>query len=273
MEITHIFEVRLHEASQNLMTLTFTVWSITSWWCIQLQFQNNWRHSTTIVLLYELWSWFSIETTLLLHILMHWLQLCKAPCLIIGSAHDFDTHFNFEKACLRKVSFSSVLHLYMYFSYHSEKSSMPCVRVSTKIVFCKATNFFIYFCVLNWCWIITYIYWKNMIEIVMWVSSPSYLCGVMHYGDIIMGTMASQITSLTIVYSTVYSGADQRKHQSSVSLDFVRGIQRGPVNSPHIWPVTRKMFPFDDVIMVLQQLSWWNLLTRLHCDQLCIKLT
>ena len=64
-----------------------------------------------------------------------------------------------------------------------------------------------------------------------------------------MGTMASQITSLTIVYSTVYSGADQRKHQSSASLAFVRGIHRWPVNSPHKWPVTRKMFPFDDVIM------------------------
>ena len=64
-----------------------------------------------------------------------------------------------------------------------------------------------------------------------------------------MGTMASQITSLTIVYSTVYSGADQRKHQSSASLAFVWGIRRGPVNSPHKWPVTRKMFPFDDVIM------------------------
>ena len=64
-----------------------------------------------------------------------------------------------------------------------------------------------------------------------------------------MGTMASQITSLTIVYSTVYSGADQRIHQIFASLAFVRGIQRGPVNSPHKWPVTRKMFPFDDVIM------------------------
>ena len=70
-----------------------------------------------------------------------------------------------------------------------------------------------------------------------------------HYGDIIMGTIASQITSLTIVYSIFYSDADQRKHQSSASLAFVRGIHRGPVNSPHKWPVTRKMFPFDDVIM------------------------
>ena len=65
-----------------------------------------------------------------------------------------------------------------------------------------------------------------------------------------MDTMASQITSLTIVYSTIYSDADQRKHQSSVSLAFVWGIHRGPVNSPHKWPVTRKMFPFDDVIML-----------------------
>ena len=64
-----------------------------------------------------------------------------------------------------------------------------------------------------------------------------------------MGAIGSQITSLTIVYSTAYSGADQSKHQSSESLAFVWGIHRGPVNSPHKWPVTRKMFPFDDVIM------------------------
>ena len=70
-----------------------------------------------------------------------------------------------------------------------------------------------------------------------------------HYNDIIMGTMASQITSLTIVYWTVYSDTDQSKHQSSVSLAFVWGIHRWLVNSPYKWPVTRKMFPFDDVIM------------------------
>ena len=64
-----------------------------------------------------------------------------------------------------------------------------------------------------------------------------------------MGAVASQITSLMVVYSTVDSDADQRKHQSSASLAFVRGIHRGPVNFPHKWPVTRKMFPFDDVIM------------------------
>ena len=72
-----------------------------------------------------------------------------------------------------------------------------------------------------------------------------------HYNDVIMTTIASQITSLTVVYSTVYSDVDQSKHQSSASLAIVWWIHRGPVNSPHKWPVTRKMFPFDDVIMVL----------------------
>ena len=51
-----------------------------------------------------------------------------------------------------------------------------------------------------------------------------------HYRDIIMGAMAFQITSLAVVYSTIYSGADQRKHKSSAS----------PVNYPHKGPVTRK---------------------------------
>ena len=72
---------------------------------------------------------------------------------------------------------------------------------------------------------------------------------ITHYNDGTMGTMASQITSLKIVFSTVYSGPDQRKHNSSASLAFVQGIHRGPVNSPHKWPVTRKMFPFDGIIM------------------------
>ena len=47
-----------------------------------------------------------------------------------------------------------------------------------------------------------------------------------HYNDVIMTTIASQITSLTVVYSIVYSGADQRKHQSSASLAFVWWIHR-----------------------------------------------
>ena len=81
------------------------------------------------------------------------------------------------------------------------------------------------------------------------ISVPD--CQSLHpqYSDVIMSTMASQITSLPIVYTTVHSGADQRKHQNSASLAFVRGIHRWPVNSPHKRPVTRKMFPFDDVVM------------------------
>ena len=90
-----------------------------------------------------------------------------------------------------------------------------------------------------------------------------------HYNDVIMSLIASQITSLTIVYSTVYSSADQRKHQSSASPAFVRVIHRGPVNYPHKGPVTRKMFLFDDVIMsvfhFLVQID-----NQLHTNQIAI---
>ena len=71
-----------------------------------------------------------------------------------------------------------------------------------------------------------------------------------HYCDVIMGAMTSQITSLTIVYSIVYSGADKIKLQSSASLAFVWEIHRLPVNSPHKWPVTQKMFQFDVIMLV-----------------------
>ena len=59
-----------------------------------------------------------------------------------------------------------------------------------------------------------------------------------------MSAMASHIAGVAIVYSNVCSDTDERKYQSSASLAFVRGIHRGPVNSPHKRPVTRKMFPF-----------------------------
>ena len=82
-----------------------------------------------------------------------------------------------------------------------------------------------------------------------------------HFDDAIMWAMASQITSLTFVYSTINSGTDQRKQQSSASLAFVRGIHRSPVNSPHKGPVTRQMFPFDYGIMLVLALllsSFWK---------------
>ena len=105
----------------------------------------------------------------------------------------------------------------------------------------------------------------------MWIEcnkSYAFVPTSYHYSDIIMGAMASQITSLTIVYSTVYSGVDQRKHQSSASLASVRGIHRWPVNSPHKGPVTLKIFPFDDVIM-----SWVNGYYDAFACMACIKLT
>ena len=77
-----------------------------------------------------------------------------------------------------------------------------------------------------------------------------------HYNDAIMSAMLSQITNISIAYSTFCSGADQRKHQSSASLALVRGIHRWPVNSHHKEPVTWKMFPFDDIIMFHFTLFW-----------------
>ena len=102
---------------------------------------------------------------------------------------------------------------------------------------------------------------QNCVELQAWANEITTLSRdvdvaeymriiVTHYNDVIMSAMASQITSLTIVYSSVYQGADQRKHQSSASLAFMRGIHRRPVNSPHKGSVTRKIFPFDDVIML-----------------------
>ena len=71
-----------------------------------------------------------------------------------------------------------------------------------------------------------------------WRQTSFLISQIIYYSDVTMSAMASRITSLMIVYSTVYSGADQRKHQSSASL------------FPHKGPVTWKMFPFDDDIMV-----------------------
>ena len=89
-------------------------------------------------------------------------------------------------------------------------------------------------------------------------SSPVDATAGHVFRDVIISAMASQITSLAIVYSTVCSGADQTQHQSSASLAFVRGNHRWPVNYPHKGPVTRKIFPFDDVIMQQQTTTWYN---------------
>ena len=115
-----------------------------------------------------------------------------------------------------------------------------------------------------------------------WFYTPKneikrFVSSTPHYCDVLMGAAASQITSLTIVYSAVYSGTDQRKLQSSASLAFVRGIHRGPVNSPHKGPITRKTILFDDVIflesflheiyMCTAALVWLRVCLR-HADSL-----
>ena len=86
-----------------------------------------------------------------------------------------------------------------------------------------------------------------------------------HYSDVIMSAMASQITGVSIVYLTVSLGADQIRHQSFASLAFLRGIHRWQENSPHKGQVTRKMFPFDDVIMkspLDQYMAWCRQVTN-----------
>ena len=82
-----------------------------------------------------------------------------------------------------------------------------------------------------------------------------------HYSDVIMGAVASQITQPF--------NADQRNHQSSASLAFVRRIHRCRVISPHKEPVTRKMFPFDDVI-IGSSVCRFNVLFSMWCVNICI---
>ena len=76
-----------------------------------------------------------------------------------------------------------------------------------------------------------------------------------HYSDVTVSAMTSRITNISPVCLTVCPGAHQRKHQSSASLAFVRGIHHWPADSTRKEPVTWNMFPFDDVIMCCPPLS------------------
>ena len=89
--------------------------------------------------------------------------------------------------------------------------------------------------------------------LMLWLTILSLKTYLDHYSDVMISAMASQITSLSIVYWIVSLGTDQRKHQSSISLAFVRGIHQWPVNSPHKGPVMWKMYPFGDVIICPQE--------------------
>ena len=119
--------------------------------------------------------------------------------------------------------------------------------------FVNSYNFF-FFCIswwFLWCLQCTHVMCNNKF---IFDHDISFAFRPVHYIDITMSVMVSQITSLAIVCSGVYSGAYQRKHQSSTSLAFVWRIHQWLVNSPHKGPVTRKVVPFDDVIMF--QIQW-----------------
>ena len=96
-------------------------------------------------------------------------------------------------------------------------------------------------------WITQSSRWSNEATAIMVSVSGTFreIRPSVQYSEVIMSAIAFQTAGVSIVYSNV----DQRKHQSSASLAFVRGIHRWPVNSLHKGAVTWKMFPFDDVIM------------------------
>ena len=97
-------------------------------------------------------------------------------------------------------------------------------------------------------------YYQICLRVTIWPS----VFNAYHYNDVIMSAIASQITSLTIVYS------------SSASLAFVRGIHRW--YSPHKGPVTRKMSPFDDAIMFYTtngcEIYLWSMMTYIRVRKL-----
>ena len=113
-------------------------------------------------------------------------------------------------------------------------------HVRVKLIFMKIRRPFVpYFGV----WV------KYVIAMRLWWCAMHF-CN--HYSDAIMSAMACQMTGISIVYWNVSSGADQRKHQSSASLAFMRGIHRWQLNSPYKGAATRKMFSLDDVIIILR---------------------
>ena len=91
-----------------------------------------------------------------------------------------------------------------------------------------------------------YILGSLILVFFLWFGNS--LISLSHYNNVIMSAMESQITGVSIVYSTVCSGAAQRKHQRSASFAFMGGIHRWPVNSPHKGPRTGKMFSCDEGI-------------------------
>ena len=88
----------------------------------------------------------------------------------------------------------------------------------------------------------TFLQWLfGLLDMVL-LAVLQHHCNSIHYSDVIMSVMASQITATRIDFSTIFSGVDQGKHQSSTSLAFVRGIHQWPVDSPYKGPVKWKIF-------------------------------
>ena len=148
------------------------------------------------------------------------------------------------------IKFGSNMYTWLQLERSTVTVILGLVLFSTKWKY----NSYIDFCNTLWFNLTPYSMWL-LFEFIKWSNSTQYChsaaaCDLLHYNKVIMSVMTSQITSLTIVYSTVNSGRDKRKHQSFTSLAFVRGIHQWPVNSPHKGPVRRKMFWFDDVIMI-----------------------
>ena len=108
-------------------------------------------------------------------------------------------------------------------------------------------------------WVNVYISYRSFLNILLqqlFFHSGSIMAANLHYSDVIMSAVASKISSLTIVHSgAVYSGADQRKHQKLRVAYLWEGNSPVTDEFPHKGSVTRKMFPFDDVIM-------WQMTTK-----------
>ena len=135
------------------------------------------------------------------------------------------------------IKFTEIIYIFqtlLVWIWHDSNWTQPPAATHSSVVVVGVLGGWERGCSTKW-------YWRGLVLLMQ--------TDMQHYGDVIMGALASQITSLPIVYLTVCSGVDQGKHQSSASLAFVWVIHRWSVNSPHKWPVRRKMLPFHDVIM------------------------
>ena len=130
----------------------------------------------------------------------------------------------------------------------------PRSALSWEVGICEIWSSFLHVC--SKCWHFGFTRVKGRCSCVTWVWNWEKWREWLKSRQVALNTVTSHITGVSIVYLTGCSSADKRKHQGSASLAFVRGIHRWPVNSPHKWPVTRKMFPFDDVIMFTY--TWWS---------------